>query len=54
MSVVKLLCCVVDRFANKGRLREAIADFEAALCINHAHRNAKKYLVETQIALGQR
>ena len=28
-------------------------DFERALTVNHAHANARKYLVETQVAYGE-
>lgn len=41
------------RSANAGKYSEAIADFETALTINHTHKNAHRYLVETQIAYGE-
>ena len=44
---------MVCRLSNGGRYSEAIVDFEKALTINHAHRNARKYLVETQVAYGK-
>ena len=40
-------------FANNNGLEKAIEDFEAALKINSAHQNAKKYLCETLIAVGR-
>ena len=40
-------------FANNGRYQEGIVDFERALTIKHTHSNARKYLVETQIAYGE-
>ena len=41
------------RLANGGKYSDAIVDFEAALTINHTHKNARKYLVETQVAYGE-
>jgi tetratricopeptide (TPR) repeat protein len=41
-------------YANHGLYDKGIADFESALTINHTHSNAKKYLVETQSAYGQK
>lgn len=43
----------LNRFANNGKYRQAIANFEAALTLKHTHKNARKYLVETQVAYGQ-
>ena len=40
-------------FANNGQLDKAIADFEAGLAVNPEHRNAKKYLCQTLIAVGK-
>lgn len=42
------------RFANDGKYREGIADFEKALTLKHTHRNARNYLVQTQVAYGER
>jgi len=40
-------------FANNGGLEKAVADFEAALLVNPTHRNAKKYMCETLIAVAR-
>lgn len=51
-----ILCYLIPspmRYANDGHYKDAIKDFEKALTINHTHRNARKYLVETQVALGK-
>lgn len=40
-------------YANSGSFQKAIYDFEAALKLNSAHSNAKKYLGETLLALGR-
>ena len=45
---------LVSRKANEGQYAEAIKDFETALTLNHSHANAKKYLVETQTAQGEK
>lgn len=41
------------RSANAGKYSEAIVDFEAALTINHTHKNARKYLVDAQVSYGE-
>ncbi len=41
------------RYANDGQFKEAIHDFEKALTLNHTHRNARTYLVETQVVYGR-
>lgn len=41
-------------FANSGKYQEGIVDFEKALTIRHTHSNARKYLVETQMAYGDK
>ena len=40
-------------FANNGGLEKAVGDFEAALRVNPTHRNAKKYMCETLIAVAR-
>ena len=40
-------------FANNGGLEKAVIDFENALRINPTHRNAKKYMCETLIAVAR-
>ncbi|XP_064382793.1 tetratricopeptide repeat protein 14-like isoform X5 [Halichondria panicea] len=40
-------------YANDGQFKEAIHDFEKALTLNHTHRNARTYLVETQVVYGR-
>ncbi len=45
--------CFHCRYANDGTYKAAVRDFEKALTINHTHRNARKYLVETQVAYGK-
>ena len=40
-------------FANNGGLEKAVGDFETALRINPTHRNAKKYMCETLIAVAR-
>ena len=40
-------------FANSERYKQAITNFETALTLKRTHRNARKYLVETQVAYGQ-
>lgn len=42
------------RFANDGKYKQGIADFEKALTLKHTHRNARNYLVQTQVAYGER
>ena len=48
-----MLCFNSFSFANNGKYQEGIVDFERALTINHTHVNARKYLVETQVAYGE-
>lgn len=48
-----LLMLLFSSLANNGRYREGIVNFERALTIKHTHANARKYLVETQIAHGE-
>ena len=40
-------------YANNGSLEKAIADFEAGLSFNPEHKNAKKYLCETLVAVAR-
>ncbi len=40
-------------YANNGSLDRAIADFRAGLANNPEHKNAKKYLSETLIAVAR-
>lgn len=40
-------------FANNGSLEKAVLDFEKALEIDREHRNARKYLCETLVALAR-
>lgn len=40
-------------YANKGSFLKAVDDFETALKLNSCHVNARKYMAETQIALGR-
>lgn len=40
-------------YANSGSFKKAVDDFEAALKINSAHANARKYMGETLVALGR-
>ncbi len=40
-------------FANNTKLRKAVEDFEKALSIDPEHKNAKKYMCETLVALGK-
>ena len=40
-------------YANNGGLDKAVEDFEAALTINRNHKNARKYLCETLIAVAR-
>merc|ERR1719270_2096596 len=40
-------------YANNGGLDKAVEDFEKALTINRYHRNARKYLCETLIAVAR-
>jgi len=40
-------------YANNGGLDKAIEDFESALRINRHHKNAKKYMCETLIAVAR-
>jgi len=40
-------------YANNGSLEKAVADFEAGLALNGEHRNAKKYLCETLLAMAK-
>ena len=37
-----------------GKYKEAIADFLKALSLKSSHRNARKYLVETQVVFGKK
>lgn len=40
-------------YANNGSLEKAIIDFEAGLAIKSEHKNARKYICETLVALGR-
>ena len=40
-------------YANNGGLDKAVEDFESALKINRHHKNAKKYMCETLIAVAR-
>ena len=40
-------------YANNGGLDKAVEDFEKALLINRTHKNARKYLCETLIAVAR-
>ena len=40
-------------YANNGGLEKAVEDFEKALQINRNHKNARKYLCETLIAVAR-
>jgi len=40
-------------YANNGGLDKAVEDFEKALLINRSHKNARKYLCETLIAVAR-
>ena len=40
-------------YANNGGLEKAVDDFEKALVINRSHKNARKYLCETLIAVAR-
>jgi len=40
-------------YANNGGLDKAVEDFETALRINRQHKNAKKYMCETLIAVAR-
>ncbi|XP_058119733.1 dentin sialophosphoprotein isoform X1 [Anopheles coustani] len=40
-------------YANSGSFKKAVDDFEAALKLNPAHANARKYMGETLVALGR-
>ena len=40
-------------YANNGGLDKAVEDFETALKINKQHKNAKKYMCETLIAVAR-
>merc|ERR1711915_393866 len=40
-------------YANNGGLDKAVEDFEKALTINRNHKNARKYLCETLIAVAR-
>lgn len=42
------------RFANDGKFKDGIADFEKALTLKCTHRNARNYLVQTQVAYGEK
>ena len=41
------------RFATTGKYKEGIADFQKALSIKSTHKNARNYLVETEVVLGK-
>lgn len=47
------LCLIIHRYANKGSIMKAIADFELALDNCPDHRNAKKYLCQTLVERGR-
>lgn len=47
------VCACVCRFATTGKYKEGITDFQKALSIKNTHRNARKYLTETQVAYAQ-
>ncbi|KAL5471477.1 hypothetical protein EMCRGX_G029597 [Ephydatia muelleri] len=40
-------------YANSGHYEQALKDFQSALTIKQSHKNARRYLVETQTAYGQ-
>ena len=40
--------------ATTGQYKEGIADFRKALSLKSSHRNARNYLVETQVVYGKR
>lgn len=40
-------------YANKGNLETAIKDFEEALKVDETHKNARKYMCETLMALAR-
>lgn len=55
---VQIIMCTMSffsecRYANGGKFKEGIADFEKALTVKHSHKNARNYLVETQVAYGE-
>lgn len=52
MSGLKI-CVIIRRYANKGSIMKAIADFELALENCPDHRNAKKYLCQTLVERGR-
>jgi hypothetical protein len=40
-------------FANKGNLDKAVKDFDEALSYNSEHKNARKYMCETLMAVAR-
>lgn len=46
--------CLLFRYANENRHENAVKDFQEALKLNPKHKNARKYLAETQATRGNR
>lgn len=40
-------------YANNNNLEKAIEDFDSALSINSDHKNARKYMCETLVAVAR-